>query len=237
DLVSYNGKQNEANGEGNRDGMNDNLSWNCGVEGESDDPAVLTPRERQIRNFAVILLVSQGVPMILAGDEARRTQRGNNNAYNQDNEISWIDWDRVRQNEPLVRFWRLLIDFRKRHAALRRERFFDGARNERGVADVAWHGCLLGAPGWNDPGSRVLAFTLGGFGGEPDLHVILNMDPQDLDFELPALDGRRWLCAFDTARPSPDDACEPGAEQPLDDQRVYRAAGRSAAVLVSEPLS
>jgi glycogen operon protein len=94
-----------------------------------------------------------------------------------------------------------------------------------------------GAPGWNDPGSRVLSFTLGGFAGEPDLHVILNMDPQDLDFELPAIEARRWLRVFDTARPAPDDACEPGSEQPLDDPSVYRAAGRSAVVLVSAPIS
>src|SRR6266542_3901526 len=107
DLVSYNGKHNEANGEGNRDGSNDNLSWNCGVEGASDDAAVEALRERQIRNFAVILLVSQGVPMIVAGDEARRTQQGNNNAWNQANEVSWLDWDRMTATEPLRRFWRL----------------------------------------------------------------------------------------------------------------------------------
>jgi isoamylase len=135
-----------------------------------------------------------------------------------------------------MRFWQLLIDFRKRHPALRRERLFDGTLNERGVADVMWHGCALGAPGWNDPGSRVLSFTLGGFGGEPDVHAILNMDPQDLDFELPAVESRRWLRAFDTALPSPQDASEPGREPPVSDPHVYRAAGRSAVVVVSEPL-
>ncbi len=188
DLVSYDAKHNQANGEGNRDGSNDNLSWNCGVEGETGDPAVEALRERQIRNFAVILLVSQGVPMILAGDEARRTQRGNNNAWCQANEISWLDWDRVAANDSLRRFWKLLIDFRKRHRVLRRDSFFDGSRNERGVGDVQWHGCLLGAPGWDDGSSRVLSFTLGGFGGDPDVHVILNMDDRDLDFQLPAVE-------------------------------------------------
>jgi isoamylase len=216
DLVSYNGKHNEVNGEGNRDGINDNLSWNCGDEGETDDPAVDTLRERQIRNFALILLVSQGVPMILAGDETRRTQRGNNNPWNQDNEVSWLDWDRMGANEPLRRFWKLLIDFRKRHPALRRDSFL-------GAGDVRWHGCLLDAPGWDDPTSRVLAFTL------DDVHVILNMDDQALDFQLPPGDWRR---AFDTSLTPPGDASDPGAEPPAGSD-LYRAAGRSAVVLVS----
>jgi glycogen operon protein len=214
DLVSYNGKHNEANGEGNRDGVNDNLSWNCGVEGETGDPAVEALRERQIRNFAVILLVSQGVPMILAGDEARRTQQGNNNAYNQDNEVSWLDWDRGAANEPLRRFWRLLIDFRKRSPALRRDTFL-------GSGDVRWHGSLLDAPGWNDPSSRVLAFTL------EDVHVILNMEDEELDFQLPP---GEWRRAFDTSLASPEDASDPGAE-PAVGGGVYRAGGRSAVLL------
>jgi isoamylase len=216
DLVSYNGKHNEANGEDNRDGSNDNLSWNCGVEGDTDDAGIEELRLRQIRNFAVVLLVSQGVPMILAGDEVRRTQRGNNNAWNQDNEISWLDWDRAAENEPLRRFWKKLIDFRKRHPTLRRDRFLE-------AGDVQWHGCLLGAPGWSDPSSRVLAFTLA------DVHVILNMDDLDLDFELPS---RTWRRAFDTSLPAPFDASEPGAE-PVVDGAVYRARARSAVVLVA----
>jgi glycogen operon protein len=216
DLVSYNVKHNEANGEGNRDGNNDNSSWNCGVEGETDDLSIDALRERQIRNFAVILLVSQGVPMILAGDEARRTQQGNNNAWNQDNEVSWLDWGRGAANEPLRRFWRLLIDFRRRHPALRRDTF-------PGSGDMRWHGCLLDEPGWNDPSSRVLAFTLA------DVHVILNMEDRELDFQLPPGDWRR---AFDTSLASPEDASEPGAE-PSVAGGVYRAGGRSAVVLVS----
>jgi isoamylase len=214
DLVSYDSKHNEANGEDNRDGSNDNLSWNCGAEGDTDDPAVEDLRERQIRNFAVLLLVSQGVPMILAGDEARRTQRGNNNAWNQGNEISWVDWGRVGANDSLRRFWKLLIDFRRRHPALRQEEF--------GGAEYRWHGCLLDEPGWNDPSSRVLAFTLDG------VHVILNMDDADLDFQLPA---GEWLRAFDTSLASPLDASEPGAERAVTGG-VYRATARSAAVLV-----
>jgi isoamylase len=222
DLVSYNEKHNEANGEGNRDGSNDNLSWNCGVEGETDDPVVDRLRERQIRNFAVILLVSQGVPMILGGDEARRTQNGNNNAWCQDNEISWVDWTRIEANAPLRRFWKLLIGFRKRNSVLRRATFFDDG-------DVQWHGCRLGAPGWLDGASRVLSFTLR---GERDVHVILNMDDQELDFELP---GGIWRRAFDTALRPPDDASEPG-DEPLVDPGSYHAGPRSAVVLVSAPV-
>jgi isoamylase len=225
DLVSYNGKHNEANGEQNRDGSNDNLSWNCGVEGETDDPAIDALRQRQLRNFAVILLVSQGVPMMLGGDEARRTQQGNNNAWNQANEISWLDWDRVAANDALRRFWKLLIAFRRRHATLRRDSFL-------GEGDVRWHGCLLDAPGWNDGSSRVLSFTLA---GEPDVHVILNMEDAALDFELPAVSGRSWRRAFDTSLHAPDDASEPGAEPAVDGDR-YLAAGRSGVVLVSAPL-
>jgi glycogen operon protein len=216
DLVSYDVKHNEANGEDGRDGSNDNLSWNCGVEGETDDAAVEALRLRQIRNFAVLLLVSQGVPMILAGDEVRRTQRGNNNAWNQDNETSWFAWERAAENEPLRHFWKLLIDFRKRHPTLRRDSFLEDR-------DVQWHGCLLGAPGWSDPSSRVLSFTL------YDVHVILNMDDEDLAFEIPS---RPWRRAFDTALPPPFDASPPGAEPDVAGA-TYRASARSAVVLVA----
>ena len=216
DLVSYDVKHNEANGEDGRDGSNDNLSWNCGVEGETDDAAVEALRLRQIRNFAVLLLVSQGVPMILAGDEVRRTQRGNNNAWNQDNETSWFDWERAAENEPLRHFWKLLIDFRKRHPTLRRDSFLEDS-------DVQWHGCLLEAPGWSDLSSRVLSFTL------DDVHVILNMDDEDLDFEIPS---RPWRRAFDTALPPPFDASPSGAEPDVAGG-TYRASARSAVVLVA----
>jgi isoamylase len=114
--------------------------------------------------------------------------------------------------------------------------FFDGSRNERGLLDVEWHGCLLGAPGWLDPTSRVLAFTLAGFDGDDDVHVIFNMDDQELDFELPAVEGRGWHRAFDTALPAPDDSSEPGTEPAVPDRHGYRAAARSAVVLVSAPV-
>jgi glycogen operon protein len=139
DLVSYNEKHNQANGEGNRDGHNDNASWNCGVEGDTDDPEILAIRKRQARNLMATLLLSQGVPMILAGDEFLRTQKGNNNAWCQDNEVSWLDWRLAEDNADFLRFTKEMIGLRKRHPALRRRRFFTGEirRGSPGYIDVA----------------------------------------------------------------------------------------------------
>ena len=138
DLVSYNEKHNESNGECNRDGINENLSWNCGWEGATDNPIIEALRERQIKNFATILMLSRGVPMLVAGDEVRRTQKGNNNAYCQDNESSWFDWSLTEKNRSLLRFWRLLIAGRSDFRAGRPGCFFKGEVNERGLPDVAW---------------------------------------------------------------------------------------------------
>jgi len=232
DLVSYNAKHNESNGEGNRDGINDNLSWNSGAEGESADPAIEALRTRQIKNFATLLLLSRGVPMFVAGDEVRRTQGGNNNAYCQDNEVSWFDWSLVDRNRDLYRFWKRAIEFRKGHPTLRQRRFFNGAVNERGLADVSWHGCRLNSPGWSDPSARGLGMTLGGFNGEPDTHVMLNMYWEKLDFEIPPLADRRWFKVLDTAQPSPHDIVDPGNEVGVDGS-VCPVQGRSIVVLVS----
>ena len=233
DLVSYNAKHNEANGEGNRDGNDDNLSWNCGTEGDTDDPAVEGLRERQIKNFAAILLLSQGVPMFVAGDEVRRTQRGNNNAYCQDNPLSWFDWALLEKHAGVFHFFKEMIAFRKRHPGLQRGSFFAGEVNARGLPDIAWHGCRLGAPGWNDPTSRVLAFTMGGAEGDTDLHVMLNMDEGGLEFDLPTVSGRAWHRAVDTALPSPEDAAKSGAEVRVTGER-YLVNSRSAVVLISK---
>ena len=163
DLVSYDGKHNHDNGEDNRDGSNDNLSWNCGAEGESSDPAVLRLRARQARNFLAILLLSQGVPMILAGDEVLRSQRGNNNSWCQDKELAWFDWRLVETRADMLRFVRELIALRMRHPGLRRRRFLTGrAAQGSSLPDVAWHGERLHEPPWNDAGARLLAFTLAG---------------------------------------------------------------------------
>ena len=236
DLVSYNVKHNDANGEGNRDGIDDNLSWNCGVEGVTDDPEIDALRTRQVKNFATILMLSRGVPMILAGDELRRTQRGNNNAYCQDNELSWIDWSLAETNAGLLRFWKRIIDFRKRHAVVRKNRFFGGAVNERGMPEVAWHGCRLNCPGWSDPDARVLAFTLAGFNGDADLHVMMNMYWETLEFDLPPLAGRYWYLAADTAEASPNDIADPGDEVQYFGES-YPVKGRSIVVLGLEMTS
>lgn len=234
DLVSYNQKRNEANGWGNRDGIDDNLSWNCGYEGETDDPAVNALRLRQIKNCLAILLLSQGVPMLMAGDELGRTQQGNNNAYCQDNEVTWIDWRLLEANAGLLDFARGMIALRKAHASLRRTQFFTGAVNERGLKDIDWHGCLLGQPGWHDPASGVLAFTLGGSGDEPDLHVMMNMEDQDLTFEVPSASGLSWWKAVDTAQASPHDLLNDGAEVPVVGAAITVAA-RSVVVLRTRP--
>ena len=235
DLVSYNEKHNLPNGEDNRDGVNDNSSWNCGAEGPSDDAGVEALRRRQVRNFAAILLLSRGVPMIVAGDEVRRTQGGNNNAYCQDNETSWFDWMLVAKNAWLLRFWRCMIDFRKRHAALRQPDFFTGAVNGRGLVDVSWHGTSLNHPGWDDPEARTLAMTMAGFCGDCDLHVMLNMHWDAQDFALPVVPGCRWLVAVDTGQDSPLDIANPGEERPVTGDS-YRLSGRSVVVLVNEAL-
>jgi isoamylase len=231
DLVSYNRKHNEANGEENRDGLDENWSWNCGMEGEMCDPAIETLRQRQIKNFLAILMLSQGVPMILAGDEIRRTQQGNNNAYCQDNEIGWFDWQLVEKNGEMFRFLKLMIAFRKRHPNVRREHFFTGQPNDHGVRDIDWHGCRLFSPGWHDPDCHVLAFTIWGQSQDDDLHVMLNMGDRGLDFEVPTLEERRWLKVIDTASSSPMDIAESGEETAVPGSR-YHVSKHSVAVLV-----
>jgi isoamylase len=226
DLVSYSEKHNEANGEGNRDGNNDNLSWNCGVEGPTDDAGVEALRERQIRNLTTLQFLSQGVPMIVAGDEVRRTQQGNNNAYCQDNEISWFNWDLVRKNAEMLEFFQAVIRFRLENSALRRSSFFNGSVNARGVSDITWHGTSLDRPDWS-PGSRTLAATLGGQGHEPDLHVMVNMHWEDHDFELPS--GRTWKRAVDTALTGRDAVRLRGREPNIQTPTV-RVVGRSVVV-------
>jgi glycogen operon protein len=233
DLVSYNDKQNHANGEGNQDGINDNLSWNCGVEGETSDVEIERLRDRQVKNFATILLLSQGVPMIVMGDEVRRTQKGNNNAYCQDNAISWFDWSLVDKNRNLFRFWKEMIAFRRRHSTVRRPRFFTGEVNERGLADVSWHGCQLLNPDWQNTDTRALAFTLGGFDGEVDIHVMMNMHWEAQAFDIPSITDRQWYLAIDTAQPSPNDIAQLGQEGLLTTP-TYLVTDRSIVVLISQ---
>ena len=232
DLVSYNRKHNEGNGEENRDGHNDNLSWNCGVEGETDNDQVLSLRRRQAKNFMAILMLSQGVPMIQAGDEVLRTQHGNNNAWCQDNEISWFNWELTERNAGMLRFTSEMIALRRRHPCLMRRRFLTGAPIAlTGLPDVTWHGLDLNPPDWHDPVDQVIAFTLSAVRqGEPHLHVFLNMSDLRRDVRLPQLDGVRWQLALDTAKVSPEDIVPP-ASQVHWQEPVYAAEARSVVVL------
>ncbi|MEU4561144.1 glycogen debranching protein GlgX [Actinoplanes sp. NPDC023936] len=236
DLVSYDGKHNEANGEGNRDGSDDNISWNCGAEGPTDDPAIRALRLRQTKNLAGLLLLSRGVPMFLAGDEFGRSQQGNNNAYCQDNEIGWLDWSLPETNAELLRFWQRMIEFRRTHRVLRQPAFFTGRSANGRTADLTWHGTQLSSPDWGDPEARTLACTLGGVGDDPDLHIIANMYWAPLDFQLPAVPGHSWARAVDTSLPTGSDIADPGIE-PAVLTATYTAQERSVIVLVSRPSS
>ncbi|HHH40112.1 MAG TPA: glycogen debranching enzyme GlgX [Sedimenticola sp.] len=234
DLFSYREKHNLANGEENRDGSDENLSCNCGVEGETDDPAILDLRRRLARNAVTILLLSQGVPMLLAGDEVLRSQQGNNNGWCQDNELSWFDWQLLERNGGMLRFVREMIALRKRHPSLMRRRFLRGELVKgRDLPDVSWHGSELEAPPWDDPEARCLAFTLAGIGeGEPDLHVMMNLSDERVGMALPPLSGRHWERAVDTWRASPDDILSPGRRRPWPHER-YPVEPRSLVVFES----
>jgi len=176
--------------------------------------------------------MSRGVPMLLGGDEFRRTQGGNNNAYCQDNDISWFDWTLADKNAGLVRFFSQMIALRKSHRSFRSPDFYDGRVNERGRPDIAWHGCQLDAPGWTDPNARCLAFTLGGFDGDPDVHVMLNSCGEAYDFEIPTADGTQWARLIDTFLPSPDDIVESDAAVAVDGA-TYNVQAHSVVALIS----
>ncbi len=235
DLVSYNDKHNETNGEGNRDGLDTNLSWNCGVEGPTDDPAVEQLRRRQIKNFFVILLTSIGTPMLQMGDEMRRTQRGNNNAYCQDNEVSWLDWSLLDRHRDLHQFVRKLIAQRLRLLGMSDEETLALSLNQllrRGEID--WHGVRLGRPDWSDT-SHGIACTVRTRQRQIPLwlHVMFNAFWEALDFELPlapagAVAGwQRWI---DTSRDWPDDIVD-AAAAPSVPGTQYHVAPRSVVAL------
>jgi len=230
DLVSYNQKHNEANGENNLDGANDNRSWNCGAEGPTDAPVIERLRGRQIKNFLTITMLSLGVPMILMGDEVRRTQHGNNNAYCQDNETSWFDWTLVTKHVELHRFVKLLIA---------RRLLRDDEHERRRVslnqlmrqANKAWHGVKLGQPDWSDC-SHSIALSAEIRKQGLMFHLIVNAYWEQLDFELPAPSNssttwRRWI---DTSLDMPDDIVEWQTASPISGS-VYRTGPRSVTVL------
>lgn len=226
DLVSYNQKHNLANGESNADGSNENFSWNCGVEGPTSNPEILNLRLKQMKNFAAILFFSQGVPMILAGDPFGRTQKGNNNAYCQDNEISWIDWSLKSENTALFRFVKEMMRIRRENSILRQENF--------GRLTTHWHGVKVGEPDWS-PGSRTIGLHLfdpvGKIKGFRDVYFFSNAFWEPVEIEIPQLAGRKWLRVVDTGAVSPLDIAEKGSEKPLQDQKRYALGARSTLIL------
>ena len=233
DLVSYGEKHNEENGEENRDGDNHNLSWNCGVEGPAASEDINRLRLRQMKNMAALLLLSTGVPMILAGDEMGRTQRGNNNAYCQDNDISWIDWDLQRENAELFRFFCLLIRFRRQCIALKRKSFVP--EQDDPMSSLEWHGVEPYQPDWS-PQSRSLAMCVRGNmpkGKTQSVYLIANAYWDPLSFKLPTAGDERWYRVVDTFLESPYDVADLGEAERLADQQRYDAGPRSVVLLLS----
>jgi glycogen operon protein len=231
DLFSYNEKHNEANGEDNRDGCSNNLSYNCGIEGDTENASILELRRKQAKNVFSILLLSQGVPMLLAGDEVLHTQHGNNNGYCQDNELSWIDWNRTKQNADMLRFVQLMIALRKRHPSLMRRRFLTGKVIEgKNRPDISWHGTKTNKPLWHDPEARILAFTLSGIeDNEADLHIVMNMSDEIATVELPVVEERKWCMALDTSLRSPQDIIAPQDQKPFG-ELLYSIKGKTVVV-------
>jgi isoamylase len=231
DLVSYSQKHNEANGEDNRDGMDDNRSWNCGVEGATNDPVVEKLRTLQVKNFLTVTMLSLGVPMILMGDEVRHTQHGNNNAYCQDNETSWFDWTLLAKHADVHRFLTLLIA-RRLQRDIEHERLRVSLNQLIQEANKAWHGVKLNQPDWS-AGSHSLAFTAEIRRQKLRIHLILNAYWEPLDFELPSApegEGKPWRRWIDTALESPHDIVPWQEAVPIANQ-TYRAAARSVVVL------
>jgi len=241
DLVSYNSKHNEANLENNRDGSDNNISWNCGVEGPTDDPAVRALRGRQSRNLLATLLLSQGVPMITAGDEIARTQQGNNNAYCQDSPISWVDWTMDDERTALFTFARRVIDLRRNHPVFRRRHFFEGrALRGEAVQDIVWlkpDGKEMTDEEWNHDFARCLGVYLAGdrldetdARGHPvvdeDFIVLFNAHDGPISFTLPPFDGFGWIVLVDTAR---DGGVMP--EGTFHSEPAYALEGRSLVLL------
>lgn len=203
DLVSYNHKHNTANGEVNRDGENHNRSWNCGEEGATSDPDILWLREKQMKNFMSVLMFAVGTPMLSMGDEVGRTQQGNNNAYCQDNEISWFDWQQVDDNASLLRFTQQLIRWRQQNAPLDSSRHGSLA-DMLDTTKIHWHGVKPNKPDWS-PQSHSIALTVKDPRTNEWVYMVINAYHEPLEFELPELEGGSWYRVLDTGLPSPDD--------------------------------
>jgi isoamylase len=236
DLVSYKQKHNDENGDYNRDGTDANYSDNCGVEGPSEDPAVEAMRNRLIKNFLLTLFISRGIPMLLGGDEFRRTQRGNNNAYCQDNEVSWFDWSLLEKHREIHRFTRGMIALRRAHPVLRQEVFYTDR-------DIKWFAPNGATPDWRDERQRSFACLIFEE-NEPDLFLMFNADTKPCEFSIPQLPGNKiWRLAVDTSRNAPDDLYEPGKEPSVQGNKQghvqgqisFRVEPRSSAILLTSP--
>ncbi len=225
DLVSYRYKHNEANGENNHDGTDANFSENYGAEGETTDAGIETLRKSQIKNFLLTLLISRGVPMLLGGDEFRRTQGGNNNAYCQDNETSWYDWSCLEKYNEIFRFTRGMIAFRRAHPILSKEQFYTDA-------EMSWFGPQGGLPDWTDPQEKQFACLI--HEDEPGaLYLMFNAGVDAVDFGLPPLQpGTRWHVAVDTSREAPQDLFAAGEEPLWEDLQTYHLSPRSSVILL-----
>jgi isoamylase len=236
DLVSYNGKHNEANGENNRDGSDDNRSWNCGAEGPTDDPGVLELRARQLRNFIATIMLAEGVPLLLGGDEFGRTQNGNNNAYCQDNELTWFDWEAAARQSELIEFTARLCRLREEHPVFRRRQFFSGTpAHDTSRDDLDWYrpdGLEMTAPDWNASFARAVTMALSGATGDytrPDdpFLLMLNAWWEPLDFTIPSsLRDLSWRIEVDTFDPGT-------AGRAIDSSTPVALSGRSLLVLRS----
>jgi glycogen operon protein len=225
DLVSYSQKHNRSNGEDDHDGPNENYSANYGIEGNSVDAQIESVRRRQIKNFLLTLAISRGVPMLLAGDEFRRSQCGNNNAYCQDNETSWVDWRLLQANSEIFRFARGVFALRRAHPVFRRNAFYTSE-------EIEWFNPVGIALDWFDPQQKALACWIRGQDGS-GLYLMFNADTKTIKFTLPASRLRPWRRVADTARPSPHDVCSPGEEMILKGVSRYVVESRSSVVLLA----
>ena len=240
DLVSYSTKHNEENGWNNTDGSDNNNSANNGFEGHSQNPAIETIRTRLLKNFIATMMISQGTPMLLGGDEFARTQNGNNNAYCQDNETSWYDWSRLKTYVGLFRFVKEVIAFRLRHHGFMRPEFYTGRDNYNAIPDISWFDEKGNTPDWNNL-NECLALRMDGSKADiladrddNDFYIMFNAGPRQVPFNIcKAPENKKWLRAIDTALPSPEDICLPKTEKPLPYPDIYLVKPRSMVVLLS----
>jgi glycogen operon protein len=245
DLVSYNGKHNDDNGEENRDGNNNNFSYNYGAEGQALDPVLEALREKQLKNYFATLMVSLGTPMILGGDEIARTQSGNNNAYCQDNEISWYDWSLLEKNKKLYHFVREIIAFRLRHPGFMRPEFYTGRGGSyNAIPDICWYDEKGFIPDWDKVGYHLALQVVGSRADtladrdDNDFYIMFNAALEGQAFKLAELPAKKeWFRVVDTGLASPQDILPPGSEKILPSQRTYPVKARSMAILISKDMS